>query len=180
MPFVLGSDPEQMWYNLKAITDLHIESDVLLSLCSDRSGHASSRLHGLLTPHDSTQQTWWKTRDRKLIVQMGLIQSKAAYVVSQQSDTDEITNIRRCSWTRGHLGWWEQLSNLVCLNPLTRLSSIKLNLIKHHLSNNPQNALLSSKCVFFFFIPTRFLNLHISCFLSSSFGLYDTQKSAYY
>lgn len=179
MPFVLGSDPEKMWYNLKTITDLHIESDVLLSLCSDRSGHASSCLHGLLTPHDSTQQTWWKARNRKLIVQMGLIQSKAAYVVSQQSDTDEITNIRRCSWTRGHLGWWEQLSNLVCLNPLTRLSSIKLNLIKHHYKKKPE-MLYYRESVFVFFIPTRFLNLHISCFLSSSFGLYNTQKSAYY
>lgn len=35
-----------------------------------------------------------KARDRKLIVQMGLIQSEPAYVVSQQSDTDEITGIR--------------------------------------------------------------------------------------
>lgn len=43
---------------------------------------------------------------------MGLIQSEPAYVVSQQSDTDEITDIRSRSWTRGHLGWWEQLSKL--------------------------------------------------------------------
>lgn len=42
------------------------------------------------------------------------------------------------------------VSNLVCLNPLTRLSSIKLNLIKHHLSKT--KCFIIFKVFFLFFV----------------------------
>lgn len=87
--------------------NLNIGNDVLLFLCSDskRSGHIlflladSTRLH----PADLVKGS----RQEIDSCQMGLTQSKVDYLVSRQSDTDEITNIR--SWTWGHLGWLQQL-----------------------------------------------------------------------